>query len=88
MIVFSCKDPLIESYCQKTFAPQFAREARNGHPPPSVTDRWNDILFDEAIRQSWYDYTVDDQGQRRLVFDYDHYPRYLIPSWRWQEENQ
>lgn len=81
---FESKDMAIMRHYERTFGEAFTAEMLEAKTPEDVREclrSWNERMLAEANKQQHYDYTVDDQGKRHLIY-VDGIPKLLIPEVR------
>lgn len=88
-VEITCKDSLIEKYCQETFGPRFQKaldRIRIAGSKEGLLRRFTNELTKEATRQEWYDY-VEIPGMvpgttRRMPLMEGDEPKLLVPEVR------
>jgi hypothetical protein len=83
MIALSCKkEPSIAEHCTREILPVHGRAYERATDPGKavVLRALRNDLRKEAARQQWYDFTVDEDGHRRVIKGPDGRPKLLIPE--------
>lgn len=80
-VKFECKDDAMAKYCQQKFGAQFSAELdKDPDKRVGLQAVWMARLMTEAAKQEWFDYEVDDEGNRVVLRQPDGRPKVLVPD--------
>lgn len=81
-VVITCeKDPVLEKACQELFGEKWSTLARKMNYPEQALPLWQERLREEAARQEWYDFALDGDGKRCVIYETStHLPKLLVPE--------